>query len=47
VRIAKRFQEKLGHVIDRLMGALSLADGKIGFNAAEFEFRFMRSRIGY
>jgi hypothetical protein len=39
VRIAKRYKEKLGHVIDRLMGArTTLPDGSVGFNAAEHGF---------
>jgi hypothetical protein len=39
VRIAKRYKEKLAHVIDRLMGArTTLPDGSVGFNAVEHEF---------
>jgi hypothetical protein len=39
VRIAKRYKEKLGYVIDRLMGArTTLPDGSVGFNAVEHEF---------
>jgi hypothetical protein len=39
VRIAKRYKEKLSHVIDRLMGSrTSLPDGSVGFNAVESEF---------
>ena len=39
MRIAKRYKEKLAHVIDRLMGArTTLPDGSVGFNAVEHEF---------
>ena len=50
VRIAKRYKEKLGAVIDRLVGArTTLPDGSVGFNAMEYEFclSVLESAIGF